>query len=93
MCADSGYRVRVAYGDFFSVEEGDAPARVEEYSLKGAIEAAEEFLSDTVEAAAAGNLPEANAPSEMEIVAPDGRVLSLELAKTLVLCPNVSEQF
>ena len=89
---ETGYRVRVEYGDFFSVDEGEG-SRVEEYTLQEAIEAAEEFLSDTADAAAEGHLKEAYAALEMEIVTPDGRVLSLELAKTLALCPNVKDQF
>ena len=92
MCNETGYRVRVENGDYFSVDEGEG-SRVEEYTLQGAIEAAVEFLADTEEAAAEGNLKEPYSALEMEIVSPDGRVMSLELAKTLALCPNIKEQF
>lgn len=78
-----GYRVRVECGDFFSVEDDDVTAE-EVFTLEGAIEAAESFIKDTEIAATSGDLVDAYAPTELEIVSPDGGVLSIDGAKRLL---------
>ena len=86
----SGYRVRVEGGDFFMIEENDTTAE-EVFTLRGAIEAAEAFIADTVDAAKQGHLSAPYSPLELEIVSPDGRTLSLDLARTLALCPRIPQ--
>jgi len=79
----TGYRVRVECGDFFTIEDGDG-RRDELFSLQEAIQSAEDFIADTEDAAATGNLQEAYSVLELEIVAPGGAVLSLAAAKELL---------
>lgn len=85
-----GYRVRVHNGDFFMLSGPDGD-KEEVSSLEGAIESAKEFLEDTNEAFLAGHLSSAYVAGDMEIVGPDGTVLTLELAKALVADPICQE--
>lgn len=87
----SGFRVRLHNGDFFTLTGEDDEPTVEVTDLPGAIASAEEFLADTAEAFQAGHLSSNYKRRHLDIVAPDGTVLTLDLAKALVAEPAFTD--